>query len=251
MQNIVSFSAVSVGSKTYRVIYCEKKAKRARSIFKNESEIHIKIPRHWDASSKKKIYEELLKKSIFSIESGKWKIPLQKKYSFFDGQSLEILSTSYRISIRTSQAIQVPVFGDLGEILDFVIPYEFSEEKTQHFIEYSLILKFKPLLIDRINLLNHSLFFNKQITEVQIKNNKSNWGSCSKSGRIILNFKLLFFPLSILDYVVVHELSHFDHHNHGKLFWKRVESAFPSYKIASKWLRKDASTYLLEKFSSS
>ncbi|PLZ01670.1 metal-dependent hydrolase [Burkholderia sp. WAC0059] len=63
------------------------------------------------------------------------------------------------------------------------------------------------------------------------------WGSCSSDGRIRLNWRLIHFPLSIVDYVVAHELSHLREMNHSPRFWQTVESIFPEFREARKTLR--------------
>ncbi|HTH61958.1 MAG TPA: SprT family zinc-dependent metalloprotease [Paraburkholderia sp.] len=64
------------------------------------------------------------------------------------------------------------------------------------------------------------------------------WGSCSSDGRIRLNWRLIHFPLSIVDYVVAHELAHLREMNHSPRFWKTVESIFPEFREARKTLRQ-------------
>ncbi|MFC5431041.1 M48 family metallopeptidase [Paraburkholderia denitrificans] len=64
------------------------------------------------------------------------------------------------------------------------------------------------------------------------------WGSCSSEGRIRLNWRLVHFPLSIVDYVVAHELAHLREMNHSPRFWQTVESIFPEFREARKALRQ-------------
>ena len=63
------------------------------------------------------------------------------------------------------------------------------------------------------------------------------WGSCSSDGRIRLNWRLIHFPLSIVDYVVAHELAHLREMNHGPRFWDAVASIFPEFREARHTLR--------------
>ncbi|WP_206954302.1 M48 family metallopeptidase [Trinickia acidisoli] len=63
------------------------------------------------------------------------------------------------------------------------------------------------------------------------------WGSCSSDGRIRLNWRLIHFPLSIIDYVVAHELAHLREMNHSPRFWETVESIFPEFREARHTLK--------------
>jgi predicted metal-dependent hydrolase len=64
------------------------------------------------------------------------------------------------------------------------------------------------------------------------------WGSCTIEGNIRLNWKLVHYPLALLDYVVVHELAHLREMNHSPRFWAVVESVFPDYDGAKAALKK-------------
>ncbi|WP_175675053.1 M48 family metallopeptidase [Burkholderia ambifaria] len=63
------------------------------------------------------------------------------------------------------------------------------------------------------------------------------WGSCSSDGKIRLNWRLIHFPMSIVDYVVAHELSHLREMNHSPAFWQTVESIFPEFREARHTLK--------------
>ncbi len=72
---------------------------------------------------------------------------------------------------------------------------------------------------------------------IAIRNSRSRWGSCSLKGNLNFNYKLIFIPEDLFDYVVVHELAHLGEFNHGSAFWKLVEHAIPDWKERRKRLR--------------
>ena len=75
------------------------------------------------------------------------------------------------------------------------------------------------------------------IRRVTIRNQRSRWGSCSRSGAIALNFRLVQMPPAIADYVLIHELMHLKEQNHGRRFWLLVARLCPDYRDAEAWLR--------------
>jgi hypothetical protein len=64
---------------------------------------------------------------------------------------------------------------------------------------------------------------------VNIKNQKTCWGSCSKKRNLNFNYKLLFLSEKVQDYIIVHELCHLKEFNHSRKFWALVAQAIPDY----------------------
>ncbi|MFH1389607.1 MAG: SprT family zinc-dependent metalloprotease [Candidatus Margulisiibacteriota bacterium] len=76
--------------------------------------------------------------------------------------------------------------------------------------------------------------------KVAIKEHRRQWGSCSRRGSINFNWKLIMAPIEVIDYVVVHELSHLCHLDHSCHFWAKVSSVIPDHKQRRAWLRKNS-----------
>ena len=85
----------------------------------------------------------------------------------------------------------------------------------------------------------HALADAHQLTVAgfSIRNQRSRWGSCSRSGRIALNYRLLQMPPAVCDYVLLHELMHLKQQNHSQRFWRLVESVCPEFRDAERWLK--------------
>ncbi len=77
---------------------------------------------------------------------------------------------------------------------------------------------------------------------ITVKTYKARWGSCGVHGDIQFNWKLLLMPISIIDYVITHELCHIKHHNHSAQFWLLVGHCLPTFKSARLWLKDNAYT---------
>ena len=72
---------------------------------------------------------------------------------------------------------------------------------------------------------------------VDVKEYKARWGSCSSSGDVSYNWRIIIAPHHIVDYIVVHELCHLLEHNHGAKYWKHVQTVIPNYKECRHWLK--------------
>jgi predicted metal-dependent hydrolase len=75
-------------------------------------------------------------------------------------------------------------------------------------------------------------------TSVVVKPYKARWGTCYADGRVTLNWKIIMAPSRVVDYVVVHELSHLVHMNHSRQFWQLVQQYHPGYQAAKAWLKE-------------
>ena len=77
------------------------------------------------------------------------------------------------------------------------------------------------------------------VQKAMVRNQRSRWGSCSTTGVIALNFRLIQMPPRVSDYVLLHELMHLRQQNHSLRFWKLVEAVCPHFREAERWLRQD------------
>jgi predicted metal-dependent hydrolase len=67
---------------------------------------------------------------------------------------------------------------------------------------------------------------------------RTRWGSCSPEGKILLSWRLIHFPLHIIDYVIAHEIAHLKELNHGPRFWATVERLLPGHQNVRDELRR-------------
>jgi predicted metal-dependent hydrolase len=85
---------------------------------------------------------------------------------------------------------------------------------------------------------NYAKKMNLYPAKISFRFNKSRWGSCSYKNSISFNYYLAKLPIELIEYVVVHELAHIKHKNHGRDFWALVEKYLPDVKERRKNLRK-------------
>jgi predicted metal-dependent hydrolase len=75
-------------------------------------------------------------------------------------------------------------------------------------------------------------------TTLQIRGQRTRWASCSSSGAMSFNWRLLLAPEEILDYVIEHEVAHLDVHDHSPRFWALLAARCPAWREHEGWLRR-------------
>lgn len=96
--------------------------------------------------------------------------------------------------------------------------------------------KASALVLERIR------FFNTleqcTIQKIGIKNHKSQWGSCSSGKNIYINYRVIFLPQYLADYVIMHELCHLREMNHSRRFWDLLKEYVPNFRAREKDLKQ-------------
>ena len=77
------------------------------------------------------------------------------------------------------------------------------------------------------------------VVNVDVRELGNRWASCSPSSALAFHWKCIMAPLSIIDYIVVHELCHLRHRDHTDAFWNEVDKVLPNYRERKDWLRKN------------
>lgn len=150
--------------------------------------------------------------------------------------ALELLGTRLRVQYekrRTPGNIDLRVAGP-GQLL-------LSGDVGNHQLIYQalgdhlrkLARKHLPPLLE-----THAARCGFSYKRVHIRLQKTRWGSCSSRGTISLNARLLFLPLTLVDYVLLHELAHTRHLDHSRAFWALLNEHLPNARELAKELRR-------------
>ncbi len=75
-------------------------------------------------------------------------------------------------------------------------------------------------------------------SSVKLREQKTRWGSCSSSGSLSFNWRLIHHPPAVIEYVLIHELAHLVHMNHSIKFWDLVRQFCPAYPQHRGWLKR-------------
>jgi len=85
----------------------------------------------------------------------------------------------------------------------------------------------------------------EQAPKVWIRNQQKRWGSCDAKGHLRFNWHIIMAPMSLVDYVVAHELCHLQYPNHSEGFWKAMRILMPDFELRRERLRREGIKYLL------
>ncbi|MFZ2252768.1 MAG: M48 family metallopeptidase [Minisyncoccia bacterium] len=100
-----------------------------------------------------------------------------------------------------------------------------SKADTLHYSEH----KEKARELIHARLAHWNQFYNHDYKRVAIRDQRSRWGSCSTKQNLNFNYRILFLPEALVDYIVVHELCHLAEFNHSPNFWSHVAKTLPDY----------------------
>jgi len=120
-----------------------------------------------------------------------------------------------------------------------LFPKKFSGKIKEH-LQSWYVREAKRIITQRVRLYAEKI--NVSYKAVSIRDTTSRWGSCSTSGRINFCWRLILADVSIVDYVVIHELCHVRYPNHSHAFWDEVFRYCPDYRKLRTWLKHNGST---------
>ncbi|MEE9440163.1 MAG: M48 family metallopeptidase [Saprospiraceae bacterium] len=225
-------------------IYIEKR-KSVRLAF-GKSTIIVRIP----SFLSRKEQDIHFKKGVEWVKrKAKNNLSILDKYILKDyDEQTHFLIYGRRINMDIGYGMRVTgsaKYDKYTESIDLVLPIDIEGNDKNKMI-VTLLSRvcakiFKPDIERKVAEFNEK-WFNKDIKSVNLKYNTSNWGSCSSKNNINLSTRLLFAPMDVIDYVIIHELTHLIEMNHSKKFWDIVQKVMPDYKEKEAWLDANSSS---------
>jgi len=197
-----------------------------------------------------KVEELLLQKQdwIFTKLDEIQAVEIPRPKEFVSGERFTYLGRNYKLRIYNSEDAEPSIKLYRG-IFEFRIPDKLDNEGQRDHIIKEL---FRDWYYEKaINRFHDRLEKYEDKVEIQpsgleIKEYKSRWGQTTQDDKIILNWKLIMAPTSIIDYVICHELCHLVVEDHSKGFWSLLSSIIFDYKEREEWLKIHGLTLTLE-----
>ncbi len=157
-----------------------------------------------------------------------------------DGGSVPFLGEPLELRVVVERARKRVHVKRTGEVLT-------AKVATRSDLEYALENWFRARAFEEIEprLDDAVARVGQSYEQLQIRAQKSRWGSCSSTGTLCFNWRLLMAPAAVLDYVIEHEVAHLDAPDHSKRFWAIVDARCPDRREHERWLKRYGSALRL------
>ncbi len=215
----------AVGYRLFRV----PRRRRLQLVAASDGRVHIRAPYRCSRAQAEAV---LFQHGLWALEALKQvESALRKRPTLSDDSDIPLLNECLRLRFRPGARGQIRRVGrnlwvsgpDLGQERLRVLVEGWYRTEAQAFLgkwleELAAVLGVQP----------------KRLT---IRGQSTRWGSCSCHGNISLNWRLMLLPADLVEYVIVHELCHLRHFNHGPAFWAMVASQVPDWSERRAQLR--------------
>lgn len=155
---------------------------------------------------------------------------------FMSGSKIPFRGRQASLTVRRHDGPHIAIAYKTGFLVD--LPSWVTEEAADAIVamEIKLWLKRRVRLDVREIAAVYGKRFELKPRSIRVAEFATGWGSCGPSGTIHIDWRLVFAPKRVLEYVVVHELAHLKHRSHGEEFWAFLGSLFPDCEGPKSWL---------------
>ncbi len=155
-----------------------------------------------------------------------------------DGTTIPYLGRHYPLTVQPSPLKRIKITFDNGFIAH--LPNTLALAERNEAITMALHAWLKKQAMQQVQRLVDIHANRQQLVprSINIRSQKSRWGSCGIHNDIQINWLLILAPIEVLEYVVVHELCHLRERNHSANFWALVAWHLPNYQAQRLWLKQ-------------
>lgn len=169
--------------------------------------------------------KEWIEKKMLEVS----KRPLAKRKTFTEGEIFLFLGQEVILTFTN----EIPIRIQAGKLrVPQAVSFRIEKELETWFKTQA-----KDIITKRLEY--HAQRMQASYTSVFFSDTKSKWGTCFPDNSLQFNWRLVMAPLLVIDYVIIHELSHTTEKNHGRDFWNRVRLFTPAYRQHREWLTRN------------
>jgi len=217
---------------SYHLIRSKKRRRTISLRIKEDGKIVIYAPHH---TPKWEIEKFIKEKQIWIVNkiSEKEKQIIEAEKTFLSGERFLYLGEWYPLEIHEFDHKEPPLRLSFGK---FILNKDHIEGARDLFIKWYK-REAKEKIVGRIDYYSHRLHLFPR--GIRITNARSRWGSCSRDNRLSFSWRIIMASLTVIDYILIHELVHIREKNHSKRFWTTLESILPDYRKHRLWLKEN------------
>jgi len=186
-------------------------------------------------TSKELIEKEINKRKFLLFQKinhpQKYEVPKPRK-EFVSGESLLYLGKYYKLEVVLKEVKGVELDSN------FFISKSNQQTAEQYFREW-YFKQAENILIPKVKYFANHL--GVQCNKISVLDLKVRWGSCTPKNKINFNWRIIKAPIYVIDYIIVHELTHLLEPNHTPDFWNIISVQLPLYDKAKEWLKENGS----------
>ncbi|MBS8122501.1 M48 family metallopeptidase [Candidatus Vampirococcus lugosii] len=160
-----------------------------------------------------------------------------KNREFVNGEGFYYLGRMYKLKLVENVDFQLRFYKNSFELNK---KYIFNGKKI--FVE-RYKKRFNKKIFPRVKLLAEENGF--EINKISIKDLGNRWGSCTSNNNINFHWKIMLAPVSVIEYIIIHELCHTKEKNHSPKFWDLVYKYMPDYQNHKEWLKRNGGELVL------
>jgi len=165
------------------------------------------------------------------MEEKKYLINCPEKKEFVNWEWFYYLWRMYKLKVIESENIDLKLRFYKNK---FELNKKYISIAKELFIDF-YIEKFNLKILPKIKEISKENNFN--YSEIKIKNLKNKWWTCSKDNNIKFHWKVMLAPISVIEYIIIHEFCHIKIKNHSPKFWDLLKRYLPKYEEQKNWLK--------------
>ena len=219
----------------YSVI--KSKRKTISLTLERNNDIVIKAPIE---ASHEKIEEFFIKKQIWiytKLEEKKYLINCPDKKDFVDWEWFYYLWRMYKLKLVDEVDFKLRFYKNR-----FELNRQYINSAKELFIDFYK-KKFNEKIYSKIK--NKYLEYWLDVKKISVKELGNRWGSCTNDNKLNFHWKVMLAPISVIEYIIIHELCHIKEKNHSSRFWDILARYMPKFEEYKEWLKRNGGEFVL------
>lgn len=150
----------------------------------------------------------------------------KNKLNYKEGANLLFLGNEYTITFVNDTKISLKI--------DRILVPEAGKFRLEKELNIWLVRQARDIITKQVEY--YASLMKARYTDLKFSDTRSQWGRCTYENKLQFSWRLIMAPILVINYVVVHELSHTFEKNHSRVFWNKVRLYNPTYRQQIKWL---------------